>query len=78
MTKDDAWFRPKRFGWGMTPVTWQGWALTIGGMIAVIALMRSPLPDWVRGGGAMLVLAGLIAVAARRTDGSLRWRWGGD
>ncbi len=73
-----AWFRPKRFGWGMTPVTWQGWALTVGCLVAVIALMRSPLPDWVRGGGAILVLAGLIIVAARRTEGPLRWRWGGD
>ena len=19
------WFKPKRFGWGLTPVSWQGW-----------------------------------------------------
>ncbi|WP_082463778.1 hypothetical protein [Sphingomonas sp. Leaf17] len=76
--RNNAWFRPKRFGWGMTPVTWQGWALTIGGVIAVIALMRSSLPGWVRGGGAMLMLAAMIAIAAKRTEGRLRWRWGGD
>jgi hypothetical protein len=22
------WFRPKTFGWGLTPVTWQGWIYT--------------------------------------------------
>lgn len=22
------WFRPKAFGWGLTPKTWQGWAYT--------------------------------------------------
>jgi hypothetical protein len=22
------WFREKTFGWGLTPVTWQGWAYT--------------------------------------------------
>lgn len=23
------WFRPKKFGYGWTPVTWQGWVVTI-------------------------------------------------
>ncbi len=23
------WFKAKRFGWGWTPVSWQGWLLTI-------------------------------------------------
>ena len=23
------WFRPKLFGWGAVPVTWQGWAATL-------------------------------------------------
>ena len=22
------WFRPKRRGWGLTPITWQGWTYT--------------------------------------------------
>ncbi len=22
------WFRPKSFGWGLTPITWQGWLYT--------------------------------------------------
>ena len=24
------WFRPKRFGYGAVPATWQGWAATLG------------------------------------------------
>jgi hypothetical protein len=27
------WFRPKRSGYGFTPVTWQGWAVTLGAML---------------------------------------------
>ncbi|PHS17703.1 MAG: hypothetical protein COA78_02975 [Blastopirellula sp.] len=23
------WFRPKTIGWGLTPVTWQGWLYTL-------------------------------------------------
>ena len=22
------WFRPKAIGWGLTPISWQGWAYT--------------------------------------------------
>jgi hypothetical protein len=25
-----AWFAPRTFGWGVRPVTWQGWIATIG------------------------------------------------
>ena len=31
------WFRPRRYGYGATPVTWEGWALTVG-IAAVVAL----------------------------------------
>lgn len=35
------WFRPKRFGFGWTPATWQGWLVTIGGagLIALVATL---------------------------------------
>jgi hypothetical protein len=31
------WFRPKTFGWGLVPITWQGWLYT-GGWSAAIVL----------------------------------------
>jgi hypothetical protein len=31
------WFRPKSFGYGWTPITWEGWALTLGSMIVTMA-----------------------------------------
>ena len=24
------WFAPRRLGWGWTPISWQGWAITLG------------------------------------------------
>lgn len=37
-----AWFGPKRVGWGLRPQTWQGWAIILALVIAVIiiALVR--------------------------------------
>jgi uncharacterized membrane protein YhhN len=77
------WFRPKRYGYGATPVTWQGWALTFGivaAMVAVsVALRLTERNDW---GLAALVafdvvaLATLLVVSRHKTEGGLRWRWG--
>ena len=77
------WFKPKRYGYGATPVTWQGWALTFGTVLAVVAVSlslrltaRSP---WAL---AALVLfdaaavAMLVIISYRKTDGGWRWRWG--
>lgn len=26
---DKLWFKRKRYGWGWTPATWQGWLITV-------------------------------------------------
>jgi hypothetical protein len=41
------WFAPRRYGWGLTPVSWQGWALTAAYVAAVFALaitLATPQP----------------------------------
>lgn len=30
MYRKAEWFRPKSIGWGLTPITWQGWVWTLG------------------------------------------------
>lgn len=29
-TPNNLWFKRKTYGWGWVPVTWQGWAVTLG------------------------------------------------
>lgn len=73
------WFAPKLFGYGATPVTWQGWAsvaVLVGAGIAIAALAE-------RYSLALLVLllplfTGFIFLAHAKTDGGWRWRWGPD
>jgi hypothetical protein len=77
------WFKAKRYGYGATPVTWQGWAVTIGTVLAVVAvslgLRLTAKSLWAL---AALVLFDAVAVSARvivsyrKTDGGWRWRWG--
>lgn len=84
------WFRPKRYGYGATPVTWEGWAVSIAAALAVpglavVYLVRSAvtgvplsLPDVVAWAVfAVLVIAALMWVTKTRTEGEWKWRWGG-
>ncbi|MFZ3483956.1 hypothetical protein [Sphingomonas sp. 3-13AW] len=78
--RDDAWFAPKRFGYGAgMPIAWQGWVL-LGGYVAIVLLAcRFVAADHPVGFGifvAALTLA-VLALAAIHTRGGWRWRWGG-
>jgi hypothetical protein len=80
MSDGPEWFAPKRYGYGPgLPISWQGWALTIGFILLVmglsVALGKHP---------ATLVAAVIpptltfIIVSIRTTRGGSRWRWGED
>jgi len=81
------WFKPKRYGYGATPVTWQAWALTLGVVAAVFVLAW-----WLIGfdgagrpsgwnlifffKGVAILVAALWIISKRTTGGEWRWRWG--
>ena len=78
MTDGPEWFAPKRYGYGPgRPITWQGWALTIGFILLVtvlsIALGKQPFTLI-----AALIPPSLafIVISFRTMRGELRWRWG--
>jgi hypothetical protein len=60
------WFGDKRVGFGLSPRTWQGWALTAGFATLIVATMGARGPSLgVRGtvGAVELVLFVVAAVA---------------
>lgn len=76
------WFAPKRFGYGAgLPIAWQGWVLIgawLGSLAGLMRALREPvaLPATLAGVLFALVTAIFIVVAARRTRGGWKWRWG--
>lgn len=81
------WFKRKLYGWGWTPVTWQGWAITllfVGFVIwngiglaaraeAGVEPTRQEMIDFfLKLGVAVLALV----VVAWKTGESPRWTWG--
>ena len=79
------WFRPKAYGYGATPNTWQGWAVIAAAVIVMLVAALLILPHRGQSPAALfaflaveaVVLAVLWVVCRRKTDGEWRWRWGG-
>ncbi len=79
------WFKPKRYGYGATPVTWEGWTITFAAVIVVagsigamnVLVGRSNLAVWLAW-AVLILLATLwfVQFCRRRTNGEWRWRWG--
>ena len=84
MSKDSDWFLPKRYGYGAgLPIAWQGWALLAG--YSLVLVMCGLLVAWDAEVGALAALAlfvpataALLYIAASKTRGGWRWRWGRD
>jgi len=85
------WFKPKRYGYGATPITWEGWAVTAAAVACVVVLAmvfvaepasRHAGPDlpgvliWAALNAA--IIGGLLWITRAKTDGEWKWRWGGD
>jgi hypothetical protein len=75
------WFGAKRYGVGLSPCSVEGWlalAVYVVAMAATASAVRAlHLPTWCIGIGFLIETAGLLALAAVKSDGKpLHWRWG--
>jgi hypothetical protein len=79
------WFRQKSFGYGATPNCWQGWFVTIAGVLALCGVVMTG--TFIRDNlmrvlwlvlGLTLVLIPFVWVTYIKTEGSFRWRSGNE
>ena len=78
------WFGPKRYGWGWSPVTWEGWVATLAVVVAPFAALfiASSATDSGSARTTAVVTTSVTAVAvlvvlAVFKGEKPRWRWGG-
>ena len=82
--KEGAWFRARRYGYGMgLPFKWQGWAVIALYLMALagIGLMSEQdgtAPRAMAFALFVMITAIFIAICRKRTDGGWKWRWGGE
>jgi MFS family permease len=79
------WFKPKRYGYGASPATWEGWLATFGSVAVVVGSVvvmnrlvdRMNFAAWIIWAALIVALTvAFVAVARQKTDGEWRWRWG--
>jgi hypothetical protein len=76
------WFKAKLYGWGWTPVTWQGWGITGLYLLSILAfsftLDETSPPREVMFTFVLPVffLTLLLIRICYRTGEKPRWRWG--
>ncbi len=81
------WFKPKRYGWGFFPISWEGWLLTLL-LVALITLSAYlngfSNPEITNEQGLrfifdLFILTAIFSIISKpKTKGELKWRWGSD
>jgi len=80
------WFKPKRFGYGASPSSWQGWAITIAyvAIVAALGIWMGADEGQVATRATPFIVITLaltvifVGIAWRTTEGGWRWRNGKD
>jgi MFS superfamily sulfate permease-like transporter len=80
---NEYWFKPKTYGYGATPVTWEGWlvvALYTAAVLiccAILTTRGNTFSHWL---SAMVVIVvatvAVIWISVKKTDGAWHWQWG--
>jgi hypothetical protein len=77
------WFKPKKYGYGAAPATWEGWTVTaayclfVWACAAVIATHANSKAILLAFGSVIVAATiGLVVIAVKKTDGSWGWNAG--
>jgi hypothetical protein len=80
---NEYWFVPKQYGYGATPVTWEGWvvaAIFLAIVIALVLIVPRRKKAGLSNKGPLIALfastAVFIWICAVKTNGDWSWRWG--
>ena len=72
------WFRRKLYGWGWTPITWQGWLVVVIGITIGVAGIHIGEIDDAPGAAlvGILLMTAIILVFGFWKGEKPRWQWG--
>jgi hypothetical protein len=80
---NEFWFKPKTFGYGATPVSWEGWTVmavycaVIIGCIVAMYLRKESFSTYLSSMAAIMVATiVMIVVSVQKTDGAWGWNAG--
>jgi hypothetical protein len=77
MSDGPEWFAAKRYGFGAgPPISWQGWAVTLGFVAAMIGVrVKFATKPLVMIAIMVPLVTAFLVICAKTTRGGWRWRW---
>ena len=69
-----AWFGPRRLGWGLSPVSAEGWAVTAVAIAAIIGLAALGRHHWWLSLLVVIVLLAVVFLKGTSPGGPEQWR----
>jgi hypothetical protein len=83
MRQKDLWFKAKLYGWGWTPITWQGWLATLTYCVGIVTFFtyidfntHSASDTLIRFIVPFLFFTGAFIALCYAKGERPRWRWG--
>lgn len=80
MKLNKCWFKPKKYGYGAQPSTWEGWvSIVIFILLIYLISIFLPMVDYFQERYMIVIVILLllfIYLTYIKTDGDWKWRWG--
>lgn len=70
------WFRRKLYGWGWTPVTWQGWVVILVWAIFFTFAMIMMDHEWLKNTLFIFLSTFFLIYICYKKGEKPRWQWG--
>jgi len=76
MIMNKIWFRRKLYGWGWTPVTWEGWVVILVWVVFFTFGMAKMDHEWLKNLIVIFFMTGLLIYICYKKGEKPRWQWG--
>lgn len=70
------WFRRKKYGYGWTPINWQGWAVIIIWVIFFYFVTSKMDHEWLKNVVVIILMTGVLIYICYKKGEKPKWQWG--
>ena len=70
------WFKRKLYGWGWTPVTWEGWLVLFVWVVLFTFVMVKMDHEWLKNLIVIFIMTGILIYICYQKGEKPKWQWG--
>ena len=70
------WFKRKKYGFGWTPSTWEGWTVVLVWAILFYSFISKTNQNWSKKSLFIFLITGILIYVSYKKGESPRWQWG--